>query len=95
MFSKAFWLGDNGALTRAARTFSQSALAMITVSTFTPFTVGAWGNVLVVSFTASAVSLLMSLDRREALLSPPPDAQPVAFAGTGTVVTPISCGDER
>lgn len=93
MFSKSFWLGDNGALTRAARTFSQSALAMITVSTFTPFTVGAWGNVLVVSAAAAAVSLLMSLDRREALLSPPPDSQPVPFAGT--VVTPISCGDER
>lgn len=93
MFTKVFWLGDNGALVRAARTFSQSALAMITVATFSPFTVGAWWDVLVVSTTASVVSLLMSLDRREAMLSPPPNG--AAASPAGTVVTPISCGDEQ
>lgn len=72
MFTKEFWLGDNGALVRAVRTFAQTAAAMLTVSTFSPFEVGQWSNVLVVSATAAAVSLLMSLDRREALITPPP-----------------------
>lgn len=93
MFTKSFWLGDNGALVRAVRTFSQSALAMITVATFSPFTVGAWWDVLVVSTTAAVVSLLMSLDRREALLSPSPSN--LAAPASETVVTPISCGDEQ
>lgn len=71
MFSKDFWLGDNGALVRGIRTFAQTATAMLTVATFTPFSVGAWVNVLVVSGTAAVVSILMSLDRREALLTVP------------------------
>lgn len=72
MFTRDFWLGDNGALVKAIRTFAQSAAAMLTVATFTPFSPGAWSNVLIVSATAALVSLLMSLDRREALYTPPP-----------------------
>lgn len=72
MFTKAFWLGDNGALARCVRTAAQTAIATITVSTFTPFTVGAWINVLVLSGVAGFVSLLMSIDRREALFTEPP-----------------------
>jgi hypothetical protein len=86
MFTKQFWLGDNGALVRALRTFGQTAAAMITVATFSPFSVGAWGNVLVVSGTAALVSLLMSLDRREALYAEPPAT---------TAQTVVGCGDLR
>lgn len=71
MFTRDFWLGDSGALVRAVRTFAQTSAAMLTVSTFSPFEVGQWSNVLVVSATAALVSLLMSLDRREALMTTP------------------------
>lgn len=72
MFTKEFWLGDNGALTRCIRTAAQTAIATITVSTFTPWSVGEWINVLILSATSGLVSLLMSIDRREALVTPPP-----------------------
>lgn len=75
MFTKEFWLGDNGALVRSIRTFAQTATAMLTVATFTPFSIGQWVNVLVVSGTAAVVSVLMSLDRREALFTEPPAVQ--------------------
>lgn len=90
MFTREFWLGDNGALIRALRTFAQTAAAMLTVSTFTPFSVGAWGNVLVVSGTAALVSLLMSLDRREALYTAPPAA---ALAAPAYVEAPALQAD--
>lgn len=82
MFTRDFWLGDNGALVKAIRTFAQSAAAMLTVATFTPFSPGAWSNVIIVSATAALVSLLMSLDRREALYTPPPAALAPAPART-------------
>jgi hypothetical protein len=66
MFTKQYWLGEQGALVRAVRTFAQSAAALITVNTFSPMDLGSWHNVIVVSGTAALVSLLMSLDRREA-----------------------------
>ena len=72
MFTKEFWLGDNGALTRCIRTAAQTAIATITVSTFTPWSVGEWINVLVLSSVSGLVSLLMSIDRREALETTPP-----------------------
>lgn len=72
MFSREFWLGDNGAAVRAVRTAAQTALAMVTVATFSPFDLGQWRNVAIVSVTAAVISLLQSLDRREALLSPSP-----------------------
>ena len=71
MFSKAFWLGDNGALVRAARTFSQTALASLGVGQTNLFSADL-KNVLALSFSAMALSLLMSLDRREALMTYPP-----------------------
>ena len=73
MFSKAFWLGDNGALVRAARTFSQTALATLGVGQTNLFSADL-KNVLALSFSAMALSLLMSLDRREALMTSPPSA---------------------
>lgn len=76
MFTKDFWLGDNGALARSIRTAAQTAIATITVSTFTPWSVGAWVNVLVLSGVSGLVSVLMSLDRREALFTEPPRALP-------------------
>ena len=87
MFTKQFWLGDNGALVRAVRTFGQTAAAMLTVSTFSPFEIGQWSNTLVVSATAAAVSLLMSLDRREALSTTPPPFVVAATTATPEVVS--------
>lgn len=65
MFTKLFWLGDDGALTRSIRTMAQTAVSAITVSTFTPFEFGAWWDVLVLSGMSGLVSVLMSLDRRK------------------------------
>lgn len=65
MFTKEFWLGDDGALTRSIRTMAQTAVSAITVSTFTPFAFGAWWDVLVLSGMSGLVSVLMSLDRRK------------------------------
>lgn len=87
MFTRDFWLGDSGALVRAVRTFAQTSAAMLTVSTFSPFEVGQWSNVLVVSATAAVVSLLMSLDRREALNTAPPALVAAATVST-TTTTP-------
>lgn len=72
MWNKDFWLGNNGALTRCARTFAQTAIAMITVASFSPFDIGQWRNAAIVSGTAALVSLLMSLDRREASVAAAP-----------------------
>jgi hypothetical protein len=72
MFTREFWLGENGAVVRAVRTFGQTAAALIAVASFSPFDVGQWRNVAIVSGTAALMSLLMSLDRREALMSPSP-----------------------
>lgn len=95
MFTRQFWLGDNGALVRAVRTFGQTAVAMITVASFSPFDIGQWRNAAVVSATAALVSLLMSLDRREALLAPAPTgAAAPAPAALVSEVTPVyGCGD--
>lgn len=71
MFTSTFWLGDGGALVRAIRTFAQTAAALIAASAFSPFDVGAWGNVAVVAGTSALLSLLMSLDRRESLMADP------------------------
>lgn len=74
MFTREFWLGDAGAVTRAVRTFAQTAAAMIGVATFSPLEVGQWQQVAATSGTAALLSLLMSLDRREAFLTTPPAA---------------------
>ena len=72
MFSREFWLGDNGALVRAIRTWAQTAAAMIAAASFSAFDLGQWRNVAVVASTSALLSLLMSLDRRESLLATPP-----------------------
>ena len=87
MFTKEFWLGDNGAGVRAVRTLAQTALAMITVATFSPFEVGQWRNVAVVSVTAAVISLLQSLDRREALMTPAPTEASVMPTSTASSAT--------
>jgi len=81
MMSKQFWLGDYGVLARCLRTFAQTAIAMIGVSSFSVWSVD-WQNVLGVSLGAALLSLLMSLDR----------STEVAKAAPVPVVTPI-CGD--
>ena len=78
MFTRAFWLGDNGALVRAIRTWAQTALATLGLGTVNLFAAD-WKNVLAVSTSAAILSLLMSLDRRESLLAAPP-AKPVGSA---------------
>lgn len=95
MFTKEFWLGDNGALVRAIRTWAQTAAALIAAAAFSPFDLAQWWDVFVVSGTAAVLSVLMSLDRRESLLAPSPvspassveqdpasaDYQPAQFVG--------------
>ena len=76
MFTHDFWLGDNGALVRAVRTFAQTAIATIGVGTTNLFSADI-KNVVALAGSAAIVSLLMSLDRREALFTPPPAGQPV------------------
>jgi len=78
MFTREFWLGDNGALVRAIRTWAQTALATLGLGTVNLFAAD-WKNVLAVSTSAAILSLLMSLDRRESLLAVPP-AKPVGSA---------------
>jgi hypothetical protein len=93
MFTREFWLGDNGALVRAVRTAAQTAIATIGVGQTNLFSADI-ANIAALSFSAMVLSLLMSLDRREALLSDPPavpvsvdpaaaDYQPVTFTGCG------------
>lgn len=72
MFTREFWLGDNGALVRSIRTWAQTAAALIAASTFSPFDLGHWWDVLIVAGTSGVLSILMSLDRRESLLAPSP-----------------------
>lgn len=74
MFTRDFWLGDNGALTRAIRTWAQSFIAAVGVSTTNLFSADI-KSVMAVSVSAALISLIMSLDRRESLLSPPPTAR--------------------
>ena len=75
LFTKEFWLGDNGAVVRAVRTFAQTAIATIGVGTTNLFSADI-KNVLALSGSAAVLSLLMSLDRREALLAYPPQKTP-------------------
>lgn len=74
LFSKAFWLGDNGALVRAVRTAAQTAIAMLGVSTVSLWSVD-WVEVVGVAGGAALLSILMAVDRFEALMTKPPVAQ--------------------
>ena len=75
MFTKDFWLGDNGALIKAIRTWAQTAIATIGVGTTNLFSADV-KNVLALATSAAILSLLMSLDRREALHTLPPAVAP-------------------
>lgn len=75
MFTKEFWLGDNGALVRSVRTAAQTAIATIGVGQTNLFSADV-KNIAALSVSAAILSLLMSLDRREALLSPVPNPVP-------------------
>ena len=92
MFSREFWLGDNGALLRAIRTWAQTAAAMIAAASFSAFDVGQWRNVAVVASTSALLSLLMSLDRRESLLADPPVAPSATKVTTYQYSDPASAG---
>ena len=91
MFTREFWLGDNGALVRAIRTWAQTAAAMIAAASFSAFDVGQWRNVAVVASTSALLSLLMSLDRRESLLADPP-VVPAKTKVTSWTSDPASAG---
>lgn len=88
MFSRDFWLGENGAFVRAIRTAAQTAVATIGVGTTNLFSADIQ-NVAALSASAAILSLLMSFDRREALLAPSPkdtasaDYQPTSAEFTG------------
>lgn len=77
LFSKVFWLGDNGALVRAVRTAAQTAIAMLGVSSFSLWSVD-WLNVVGVSGGAAVLSILMAVDRFEALMTKPPAGEQVS-----------------
>lgn len=62
MFNKHYWLGESGVFVRAVRTFAQTAIAIIGVSSFSVWSMD-WTNVIGVSLGAALVSVLMSLDR--------------------------------
>lgn len=65
MLSKTFWLGENGVLVRAVRTWSQTAIAAIGVGQTNLFTADL-KNVLSLATSAAVLSILMSMDRNTA-----------------------------
>ena len=75
MFTKEFWLGENGAFVRSVRTAAQTAIATIGVGQTNLFSADI-KNIAALSVSAAILSLLMSLDRREALLTPVPEVVP-------------------
>lgn len=91
MFTREFWLGDNGALVRAVRTFAQTFLATVGLGVTNLFSAD-MTSVLAVSGSAAILSLLMSLDRRESLLSPPPMTRTVDADPASATFQPLSCG---
>ena len=84
MLTKQFWIGDYGVLARCLRTFAQTAIAMIGVSSFSVWSVD-WQNLIGVSLGAAFLSLLMSLDR---------STEAAKSAPVAPFVTPM-CGDVR
>ena len=96
MFTREFWLGDNGALVRSVRTAAQTAIATIGVGQTNLFSADI-KNILALSVSAAILSLLMSLDRREALLSDPPAAVPVSVDPAAADYQPVTftgCGGD-
>jgi hypothetical protein len=69
MLTRLFWLGDNGVLVRAIRTWAQTGVSLLGVQQFSVFQLD-WKNFLGITFGAAFVSLLMSLDRAESRTDP-------------------------
>lgn len=69
MLTKTFWLGENGVLVRAMRTWAQTAVAAIGVGQTNLFTADI-KNTLALATSAAVVSILMSMDRNAATGSP-------------------------
>ena len=88
MFTKEFWLGENGAFVRSVRTAAQTAIATIGVGQTNLFSADI-KNIAALSMSAAVLSLLMSLDRREALLTPPPDAVQDAVPADPSSAQPV------
>ena len=65
MLTKTFWLGENGVLVRAMRTWAQTAVAAIGVGQTNLFTADI-KNTLALATSAAVVSILMSMDRNAA-----------------------------
>jgi hypothetical protein len=86
MLTRQYWLGETGVFVRSVRTFAQTAIAMIGVSSFSVWSVD-WINVLGVSLGAAFISVLMSLDRH-AEVSKVAVVEPVV-APTTSGVTPL------
>ena len=95
MFTREFWLGENGAFVRAIRTAAQTAIATIGVGQTNLFSADV-KNIAALSVSAAVLSLLMSLDRREALLTPPPTQElvpePVQVDANQPVYAPFAAG---
>lgn len=75
MFTKQYWMGENGVLVRAIRTFAQTFISVVGVSQFSLFSAD-WQNVLGISLGAALVSVFMSLDRYTPGVSAPVDPAP-------------------
>lgn len=92
MFNKQFWLGETGVIARAVRTWAQTAIAVIGVGTTNLFSADI-KNVLALATSAAILSVLMSLDRREALLADPPGKTEVVFDPVEPAAfVPVGCG---
>lgn len=104
MFTRQYWLGETGVVVRAVRTFAQTAIAIIGVSSFSVWSMD-WQNILGVSLGSALVSILMSLDRQaeipkvvvepvvvEPSVTPPTSGvTPLGFVGGAAVEEP-GCG---
>jgi hypothetical protein len=91
MFTREFWLGENGAFVRSIRTAAQTAIATIGVGQTNLFSADI-KNIAALSVSAAILSLLMSLDRREALLTPVPGTVPDVVVDPQPVYAPFTAG---
>ena len=69
MLSKVYWLGDNGVLVRAIRTWAQTGFSLLGVQPFSVFQFD-WKTFLGTPGGAAFVPLLMGLARAEAKSDP-------------------------
>ena len=90
MFTKNFWLSETGVLVRGARTFAQTAIAMLGVSQFSVFSID-WLNLIGVSSGAMLLSVLMSIDRNAD--SPKVIVEEIVAPAAEEPASLIGCGD--